>query len=147
MSSNAAPTPEEAARGGIPERYARFLGIARSPDGNHAVVLLGTNEPPFLYPYQVVCGLGESGWVEEMSGNGPGWSTTADDPHDSGASNIGVATDWAEAPPGATAAVVSFAGQEHEVPVREGYFLFAAWNVAGDLAMGEYPSFVRWITS
>jgi hypothetical protein len=41
--------------------------------------------------------------------------------------------------------VVSFAGHEHEVPVRESYFLFAAWDVPDDLAMGDYPSLVRWI--
>ena len=147
MKAGAAPTPEEAARGELPERYARVLGVAYSPDGNHAVVLLGTNEEPYLYPYQVVCGLGEFGWVEEMSGDGPGWSTTADDPHDSEASKLGVATDWDEAPPVAIAAVVSFHGKDHVVPVHEGYFLFAAWNVPDDLAMGDYPSFVRWITS
>jgi hypothetical protein len=54
------------------------LATALAPDGNHAVVLLGTNEPPKLYPYQVVCGRSEDGWVEGISGNGPGWSTTRD---------------------------------------------------------------------
>jgi hypothetical protein len=90
MWPDVAPTPEEAARGGIPERYARALGVVYSPDGNHAVVLLGTNEPPFLYPYQVVCGRGEDGWYEGISGNGPGWSTTSNE----GEPNAGVATDW-----------------------------------------------------
>jgi hypothetical protein len=138
---DAAPTPEDAARGEIPERYARAHGVVHSPDGNHAVVLLGTNESPFLYPYQVVCGRGEGGWYEGMSGNGPGWSTTSSE----GEPNIGVATLWDEAPPGATAAVVSFEGHEHEVSVREGYFLFAAWDVPDDLAMEDYPLLVRWI--
>jgi hypothetical protein len=120
MWPDTAPTPEEAARGEIPERYARVLGVAYSPDGQHSVVLLGTNEEPCLHPYQVVCGLGESGWVEEMGGTGPGWSTIADDPHDSGAPNLGVATLWDEAPEGAIAGVVSFHGEDHVVPVREG---------------------------
>jgi hypothetical protein len=57
MWPNGAPMPEEAARGEIPERYARVLGVAYSP--------------------------------------------------------------------GAIAAIVSFDGRDHEVPVREGYFLFA----------------------
>jgi hypothetical protein len=142
MLPNAAPTPEEAARGEIPERFARALAVAYSPDGNHAVVLLGTNEEPYLYPYQVVCSLGKSGWVEGTSSNGPGWSSTSSE----GEPNVGVATDWDEAPPEATAALVSFEGQEHEVPVQEGYFLFAALNVPDDIEGRRLPSFVRWIT-
>jgi len=147
MWPDAAPTPEEAARGEIPERYARLLGVVYSPDEEHAVVLLGTNEPPFLYPYQVICGRGENGWYEEISGNGSGWSTTSNlDEVEAGAPNLGVITDWDEAPPEATAAVVSFDGQDHEVPVREGYFLFAAWDVPDGLPSDAYPSFERWIT-
>jgi hypothetical protein len=134
-----APTPEEAARGEIPERYARVLATAVAPDGNHAVVLLGTNEPPKLYPYQVVCGRGEDGWVEGVSGNGPGWSSTAGE----GEPNLGVATLWDEAPVSARAAKVVFEGREHEAPVRNSYFLFAAWDAPDDAA---HPRFVRWIT-
>jgi len=133
-------TPEEAAGGEIPEGYARVLATALSPDRDHAVVLLGTNEPPTLYPYQVVCGLSEDGWVEEISGNGPGWSTTRDSAE---GPNVGVATLWDEAPESATAAVVVFEGREHEAPVRNGYFLFAAWEVPDDAG---HPRFVRWIT-
>jgi hypothetical protein len=106
-------------------------------------VLLGTNEPPLLYPYQVVCGRGEGGWSEGISGNGPGWSTTSSE----GEPNLGVVTDWAEAPIDAAAAVVSFDGQEHQLPVREGYFRFAAWEVPHDLRPEAYPRFVRWVTS
>jgi hypothetical protein len=58
-----------------------------------------------------------------------------------------VATLWDEAPEGAIAAVVSFEGQEYEVPVREGYFVFAAWDVPADEKGQGLPSFVRWITS
>ena len=47
--------PEAAARESIPPQFARTLGVSLSPDGDHAVVLLGTNEPPDLYPYQVIC--------------------------------------------------------------------------------------------
>lgn len=121
-----------------------MLGVAYSPDGNHAVVLLGTNEPPFLYPHQVLCGRGENGWCEGTSGNGPGWSSTRDAEDEP---NLGAATVWDEAPAGATAAVVSFEGGEHEVPVREGDFLFAAWDTPDDLAYDRYPSFVRWIVT
>jgi hypothetical protein len=116
VTHQAAATPEEAARGEIPERYARVLGVAYSPSGADAVVLLGTNEPPVLYPYQVLCGRGELGWYEGMSGNGPGWSTTQEED----GPNVGVVTLWDEAPPGVRAAVVSFGGREHDVPVLNG---------------------------
>jgi hypothetical protein len=134
MWPDAAPTPEDAARGEIPERYARALGVVHSPDGNHAVVLLGTNESPFLYPYQVVCGRGEGGWYEGMSGNGPGWSTTSSE----GEPNIGVATLWDEAPPGATAAVVSFEGHEHECP---------SVRAISSSRRGMFPMIWRWGTT
>ena len=59
--------------------------------------------------------------------------------------NLGIVTDWCEAPRGAVAAVLSFDGQEHEVPVRERYFLFAAWDVPAEDE--RLPTFVRWVTS
>ena len=48
-------TPEEAARGDIPPRYARALSVSVSPDGDEAIVVLGTNEEPYVYPYEVSC--------------------------------------------------------------------------------------------
>ena len=48
-------TPEEAARGDIPARHARALSVSVSPEGDEAIVLLGTNEEPFLYPYEEHC--------------------------------------------------------------------------------------------
>jgi hypothetical protein len=125
------PTPEAAARGSIPEQYGHVLHTSLSPDGRHALVLLGTNEPPELYPYQVLCERQTDGWVESVSGNGPGWSSTSDpgDPE-----NAGVATDWGEAPPAAHSALVRFDGTDHEAPVNQGYFLFVAWGVSEDRA-------------
>jgi hypothetical protein len=112
------PTPEAAARGDVPERYAPVLTAARSPDGQHAVLLLGMNGPPIPYPWQEVCSRGAGGWVGGPGGNGSGWTCTSanDDP-----AAVGVTTPWDEAPPAARAAVVSFAGVDHEVPVENGY--------------------------
>jgi hypothetical protein len=120
------PTPEAAALEQIPERYARVLGASVSPNGEYAMVLLGTNEPPRLYPYQVLCEREPDGWLESTSGNGSGWSSTSgrDDPE-----QFGVTTDWGQAPPDARAAVVSFRGADHEAPVARGYYLFVAWGV------------------
>jgi hypothetical protein len=51
-------TAEEAARGDIPERYARILRIDYSPDRTRAVALLATNEPPAIEYYEVHCDRG-----------------------------------------------------------------------------------------
>jgi hypothetical protein len=67
-------TPEQAARGDIPERYARVVRVDFSADGTRAVVLLATNEPPAIEYYGVSCALedgrwfGEDGWTVERSG-------------------------------------------------------------------------------
>jgi hypothetical protein len=119
------PTPEAAARGRVSERYAHVLGCAASPDGRHAVVLLGMNEPSDFYPYQVLCERAADGWAEGTSGNGAGWSSMGDDDP----ANPGVVTSWGEAPTNARAALVAFGGTDHEVPVSGGYYLFVAWDV------------------
>ena len=69
-------TPEEAARGDIPERYARVVRVDHSSDGTRAVVLLATNEPPVIEYYGVSCELedgrwfGVDGWTAERIGAG-----------------------------------------------------------------------------
>lgn len=120
------PTPEAAALEYIPDRFARVLGASVSPSGENAMVLLGTNEPPQLYPYQCLCERESDGWFESTSGNGSGWSSTSgyDDPE-----QVGVTTDWGQAPSDARVAIVSFRGDEHEAPVANGYYLFVKWGV------------------
>lgn len=89
--SDGYPTPEEAARGDIPERYARVLDVSIAPWGGCAVVLLETNEAPVVELYQVVCERDGSEWVAGVGGNGPG-EVWMDGAH--------VATDWDERPDG-----------------------------------------------
>src|SRR5919197_5318392 len=91
--------PEAAARESIPRQFARTLAMAVAPDGNSAVVLLGTNEPPDLYPYKVVCQRSRDGWEEGASSNGPGWTSLS-------GGRGGVETYWGEAPEGASQVVV-----------------------------------------
>ena len=69
-----AATPTEAARGDIPARYALPIAVELSSDGRDAVVLLGTNEEPVLYPYLVVCQLESDGWHEGSGGSVGGFS-------------------------------------------------------------------------
>ena len=62
-------TPEEAARGDIPKRYARVVRVDYSADGTRAVVLLATNEPPVIEYYGVRCDLENGRWFP-----GDGWT-------------------------------------------------------------------------
>ena len=62
-------SPEEAARGDIPERYARVVRVDYSSDRTRAVVLLATNEPPVIEYYGVSCELEEGRWF-----GGDGWT-------------------------------------------------------------------------
>jgi hypothetical protein len=84
-------TPEDAARGDIPARFARVLDIAWSPRRDRAVVLLETNEPPSVELYQVVCQQEEAGWTWISGGNGPG-ETSFDE--------VRVTTTWEVLPDG-----------------------------------------------
>lgn len=115
------PTPEEAALGGFPRHAARVL--CREVCGDHAVVLLGTNRAPRLYPYEVFCHRSAGEWSELGSANGPGWRPTGPD-------GAGVLTLWREVPDGAGEVVVRHRGLEHRRPVSEGFFLLALWGVA-----------------
>jgi hypothetical protein len=85
-------TAEAAAREDIPERYARVLDVSFAPGGDHAVVLLETNEPPAVELYQVVCEKEGDEWLSVAGGNGPGETSFDDD--------VWVRTFWDEAPDG-----------------------------------------------
>jgi hypothetical protein len=134
-------SPEKAARGDIPPRYAEVLAVEMSPDGQHAAVLLGTNEEPVLYPYVVVCDNVEGEWVEGIGGNAPGlaWSSIGR-PEE----HVGVLMFTGEAPPDAQAVVIRWRDIERTVSVSHGYFLFAAWNIPSD-DRGEWPEIVSFV--
>jgi hypothetical protein len=65
-------TPEEAARGDIPERYAPALSVEISEDGTYARVLLATNESPAIEYYEVHCELVDGQWRGGVGGNASG---------------------------------------------------------------------------
>jgi hypothetical protein len=62
-------TPEEAARGDIPPRYARVEEVRYLPDGRLAKVTLLTNDEPYLYPYYVWCVRDSRGLWHEAGGS------------------------------------------------------------------------------
>jgi hypothetical protein len=122
-----ASSPAEAARGNIPARYARPIAAELSPDGRDAVVLLGTNEEPVLYPYLVVCHLESDGWRQGFGGNAGGfsWYALPHRPED-----VGVCIFTDEAPPGATQALIRSRGKERRIPVSHGYLLVSEWDIS-----------------
>jgi hypothetical protein len=138
-------SPGEAARGDIPPKYARALAVLSSPDVRHAVVLLGTNEEPVVYPYVVVCHKVDDEWQGGSGGNGaPGltWSSISE-PGD--AQNLGVLIFAEEAPAAATAAVVRWRGRERTVPVTYGYIFMADWYVS-EAHFDERPDRVSFLS-
>ncbi len=102
-----------------------------SPDGREALVVLATNEPPYVEPYEVVCFREGDGWVagRGSGGLGIGWSSTliSDDGR-----NVGVLRLAGDVPAGVNAVVVHWADVEHRVPVAGGYFFFTRWDVPAD---------------
>ena len=141
---DARSTPEEAARGDLPEDYSRALATSISPDGQYAAVLLGTNAIPFLYSYLVICERTPEGWTEGsgVSGDGAGWHSTT--MPDESQPNVGVFTLDGEAPIDAREAVVMWRGKETTIPVAHGYYLFAAWDIS-ESDMREWPTLVRFL--
>jgi hypothetical protein len=65
-------TPEEAARGDIPEKYAPAVRVEYSEDGSRATVLLATNEPPAIEYYEVRCEFKDGKWFGGVGGNASG---------------------------------------------------------------------------
>ena len=126
-------TPEGAARGHIPARFARVFGL--EVRGDQAVVLLGTNEPPDLYPYEVHVHREAGVWFVGSSSNGPGWSLTA---------GGGVVSLWEQMrqPEDASEVFVECRGRRHVVPVRNGYFLFVDWDYPDD-DMAGWPRIIE----
>jgi hypothetical protein len=102
---------------------ALVVGASISPDGKHGVAL--TLLPSASdYPMDDLFERVGDRWVDAGGGSGTGisWSSMSED-----ASN-GVLRYGDEAPPGAAKAWVAYEGQEVEVPVRHGHFLFVAWD-------------------
>jgi hypothetical protein len=126
-------TPEEAARCEIPERYATVLDVSISPDGTEAIVALGTNEEPQLYPNESICYRMRRGrWIEASSAGGislPYWSPRE---WPKRGPVLGVLRFAGEAPEGAKEVIVRWGAEERGVGVAHGYFFFTEWRVPDD---------------
>jgi hypothetical protein len=70
---DASPTPEEAVRGDIPERYVTVLGVRI--EGDEATVWTVTNDRPPYELYEEQCVRTADGWYSLGGGNGFGVDT------------------------------------------------------------------------
>ena len=113
---------------------AVVVGASISPDGKHGVAL--TLLPSARdYPMDDLFERVGNRWVDAGGGSGTGisWSSMSED------GSNGVLRYGDEAPLGAAKAWVAYEGQELEVPVHHGHFLFVAW----DTDYHEDPRVVR----
>ena len=62
-------TPEEAARGDIPERFAHITSIEYPADGSEATMDMLTNEVPAFEDYTVYCVRGKDGLWHPTGGH------------------------------------------------------------------------------
>jgi hypothetical protein len=122
------PTAADAALADHPAgRVLRALG-----SGGRAVVLVDPGDGG--RPRQVLCRRGPRGWIRGPGAPGPGWLATGD--------GLGVLTLWGRLPRVTHRVVVAWDGREHKLPLQNGYFLFAAWDVP-EPAAGDGPEIRR----
>jgi hypothetical protein len=104
---------------------AVVVGSSISPDGRYGVAL--TILPSASdYPMDDLFERVDDDWTDFSGGSGSGvcWTSLGS------SSDRGVLRFADEAPSGATAARVAYESNEYRVPVREGWFFFAAWDTA-----------------
>jgi hypothetical protein len=120
--------PDEAAR----RRWesAEVLALEESPEGRYAVALVDTERPGGRDLREVICERHDDGWHSCLDNNAMGWNALPWPPnHDGEGEYSGVVTFWGEAPPGARSVTIRWRDRLHEVPVRNGCYLFASWHV------------------
>jgi hypothetical protein len=113
---------------------AVIAGAAFSPDGKYGAAL--TVLPAASgYLMDNVLERTADGWETYTGGSGGGisWTRLGE------TEGLGVLRYGGEAPDGATAAWIGYEGSEHRVPVRNGHFLFVAW----DAGLHEDPQLLR----
>ena len=103
-------------------KFARVLQEVRSPEWS--VVLLATNEEPYIVLYEMVFRLTGNRWAEVSGNDSPGWRRTGD--------RIGFVTVWRETKTAATQVTISYHGSTITRPVADGYYLGVFWNIPED---------------
>jgi hypothetical protein len=114
-------SPEEAARGDLPEEYVRVVGVVAR--GDEAVVAQITNADGYPDAYEIdtaMCHRTSEGWVAGSSGNGNmPFIQTSDDRC--------TVVWWSEAEDGVSGVRIRLGEQEQTVAVEDGFF-FAVFD-------------------
>ena len=116
------PELELLARGDIPESAAHIVGVSVAPSGRYAVVMLTAGQEPSIEFDETVAEHTGDRWLALQSGT-PSSAIYAGDHRGAPLCNY-----TAPLPPEVQRVVVSDRGEEHEVPVERGYFLYVAWK-------------------
>lgn len=114
----------------------RFATIAgEEHEGDWAVVLVLTNEEPYLVPYEMVFRRSGGRWAEVTGNDSPGWRSAGD--------GEGFVTSWGEVPAGVSRVTVSYRGSTAAVGVRSRYYLAVFWGIRdSDFDPGALPRIV-----
>jgi hypothetical protein len=116
------PQLEEVARGDIPERYARVVGVSIAPSGRYALVMLTTNESTTIEFDQTVAERVGDHWVGLFDGTPSSVIYVGDH-------RAAILCNYADPlVPEVERVIVRDRGEEHQVPVENGYFLYVAWK-------------------
>jgi len=116
------PELARVARGDIPEEHAHVIGVSIAPSGRYAIVMLTAGRGSGMEFDQTVAERVGGEWVGMMSGT-PSSVIYAGDHRAAPLCNY-----MDPLPPEVERVVVLDRGDEHEVPVERGYFLYAAWK-------------------
>jgi hypothetical protein len=116
------PQLAEIARDDIPERYAHVVGLSIAPSGRYAVVMLMTNEGEAIELDQTVAEHVDDRWVGLSSGT-PSTVVYAGD------HRAAMLFNSEPQPTDVRQVVVRDRGEDHDVPVENGYFLYGAWKI------------------
>jgi hypothetical protein len=116
------PQLAQVARGDIPEQYTHVVGVSIAPSGRYSIVMLTTGEGPAMEFDQTVAERVGDAWVDLGSGT-PSSVIYAGDHR-----AVPLCNYMEPLPTEVERVVVADRGEEHEVPVEHGYFLYAAWK-------------------
>jgi hypothetical protein len=116
------PQLEETARGDIPAQYTHVIGVSIAPCGRYAVVMLTTNEGAAIEFDETVAERIGDRWVGRSNGTPSSIIYVGDH-------RAAILCNYADPlPPEVEHVVVRDRDEDHEVPVENGYFLYAAWQ-------------------
>jgi hypothetical protein len=125
---------ELVARADIPPGQAHVIGVSVAPGGRYAVVMLVVGEGSAIEFDETVAERVDTGWRSRQSGT-PSSTIYAGDLR-----GVPLCNYIAPLPAEVEGVIVYDRGEEHQVPVEQGYFLYVAWKSdSADDPTGDPP--------